>query len=78
MSKELKMLVKNLIRELQKCDPNMEVITEGCDCDGNSIKVTVNNRCVYIEREDYSFKDYKNNQDTPFPLPELSDLEGNN
>jgi len=33
------MKVKHLIVELQKFNPELEVITEGCDCDGDSASV---------------------------------------
>lgn len=30
------MKVKDLIARLQKCDPELEVQTEGCDCNGDT------------------------------------------
>lgn len=38
------MTVEQLIVELKKCDPQAEVITEGCDCDGDS---------AYLQRDPY-------------------------
>ena len=72
------MLVKHLIRELSKCDPEMQVITEGCDCNGESYAVTINTPSsdeawpayVYIERAPYgsATPKYSNFEDTPNPL----------
>lgn len=32
--------VRELIEALQKCDPDAEVLTEGCDCEGEAKSVT--------------------------------------
>ena len=63
------MKVAQLIRELQKI-PNQElpVRTEGCDCYGNSYRVSYNARRVVIERDDYTRVEYENADDTPYPL----------
>lgn len=48
------MLVKHLIEELQKCNPEAEVITEGCDCQGDSAYVSIDDEAtVCINRETY-------------------------
>lgn len=69
------MKVKHLIRELQKCDPEMEVVTEGCDCTGDSYKVSVDPGwdgqppMVSIDRSDRNGGDgYANTDDTPVPF----------
>lgn len=72
------MKVKHLIRELQKCGPELEVITEGCDCCGDSFAVTQESDqgTVTIVRSDSDFsreiggpfEDYANVEDTPKPL----------
>lgn len=65
------MLVKHLIRELQKCDPEAEVITEGCDCVGDTFSLAVNGKVVEVSRPDryVSHPDlYENTSDTPHPL----------
>ena len=67
------MLVKHLIRELQKCNPEAEVTTEGCDCTGDSynLEITPDGMLVEIGRHDayvrYPDK-YDNRTDTPKPL----------
>jgi hypothetical protein len=38
------MKVKHLIEELMKCDQELDVITEGCDCDGDSYAVKESDR----------------------------------
>ena len=68
------MKVKHLIRELQKCPPEAEVWTEGCDCQGESFSVEIQKRdgSVMINREwDKGPNDeyYDNTHDTPKPLP---------
>lgn len=50
------MKVKELIAELQKLDPELEVSTEGCDCYGDTAKVSVQHEggetYVLIERSE--------------------------
>jgi hypothetical protein len=43
--------VHELIDLLQRCDPEAEVWTEGCDCDGESCSVGVSLGEVYIHRD---------------------------
>ena len=67
------MLVKHLIRELQKCPPDAPVSTEGCDCYGESYAVKVESDGVSIIRNplpsfDTAYREYDNTQDTPEPL----------
>lgn len=65
------MLVKHLIRELQKCDPELPVETEGCDCYGDTYFVEQNESLVCIQRSDFivRFPDkYDNTLDTPLPI----------
>lgn len=66
------MKVKHLIRELLKCDPEMPVITEGCDCEGESYRVAIENGGVTICRQHYGDEpnnsNYDNSTDTPRPL----------
>lgn len=45
------MKVKHLIRELQKCDPEAEVWTEGCDCTGESHRVEADEDGVTVCRQ---------------------------
>ena len=55
--------VAQLIVELQKLDGNLEVMTEGCDCDGDAGSIEVANRYknafnelqpfAYIRRKPY-------------------------
>lgn len=70
------MLVKHLIRELLKCGQDVEVITEGCDCVGDSyaVEISKDGLRVMITRSDYRppGTDYDNTNDTPRPLPESS------
>ena len=40
------MTCAELIEELQKFPPNFSVITEGCDCNGNCVRVS-----LYAENE---------------------------
>ena len=71
------MKVKHLIRELQKCDPELEVATEGCDCYGDTFAVVIREP----ERGRRDFRDvvicrsnevagpvYDNTADTPNPI----------
>jgi hypothetical protein len=50
------MTVKELIEELQKFDPEMEVAIEGCDCIGDAAGVVLygldDEDCVLITRPD--------------------------
>ena len=50
------MKVKHLIRELLKTNEEYEVITEGCDCNGNSFKLEIDtvDKIVCINRSDHS------------------------
>jgi len=73
------MKVKHLIRELMKCDPEHEVETEGCDCDGDTYCVEQRSNFVYIRRHDEFISlydengercDWWNDRDTPRPLPQ--------
>lgn len=63
------MLVKRLIRELMKCDPEAVVSTEGCDCYGDSYCITYNAKEneVMIERDHLPHGRYNNSHDTPEP-----------
>lgn len=59
------MLVKHLIEELKKCDPEGEVMTEGCDCDGDSAFLERDyyedgSNAVYIHRSNVPKKKYDN------------------
>lgn len=74
------MRVKHLIEELSKCDPEMEVQTEGCDCYGDTVSVKVleygplaeepGKKVVLIERNECYDEVYIDNGDpTPRPLP---------
>lgn len=45
------MKVKELIVELEKCNPEKEVWTEGCDCWGNTVKIKEDADTVLIERD---------------------------
>lgn len=66
------MLVKHLIRELQKCNPEARVWTEGCDCTGDSCAVVVDeDGDIEIARSDRFVRypdQYDNSTDTPKPL----------
>lgn len=64
------MLVKHLIRELQKCNPEARVITEGCDCTGDTYSLAPESkgRWVEISRSERYTKKYDNGSDTPDPL----------
>lgn len=64
------MKVKHLIRELKKCNPELEVITEGCDCQGDSAAVKRQKTSVLIIRGASLETDepYDNTQDTLEPL----------
>jgi len=74
------MKVSDLIRELRKCPPDLPVVTEGCDCNGDTYAVSIDvsgvlPTCVLIERSDsnidrYEGEEYDNKADTPRPLPE--------
>jgi hypothetical protein len=66
------MLVKHLISELKKCNPEAEVITEGCDCTGDTFSLALKGNVVKISRSDRygNYADtYANTDDTPHPLP---------
>lgn len=61
------MLVKHLIRELQHCNPDSEVWTEGCDCIGETYSVShETDGSVMINRPARGI--YQNGEDTPEPL----------
>ena len=46
--------VGELVAALQQMDQNAPVLTEGCDCYGNVVKVSVfGDGFVVIERDDY-------------------------
>jgi len=69
------MKVKHLIKELQKCDPELSVITEGCDCQGDTFSLDYDSSGdITICRSDYvrDYKgeliEYENDQDTPEPI----------
>jgi hypothetical protein len=72
------MLVKHLIHELQKCNPDSEVITEGCDCTGDTFQLAIIRgahedipEIIEISRSDRYTTDnntYDNTKDTPHPL----------
>lgn len=74
------MKVKHLINELRKINPDLEVITEGCDCWGPTFRVEVcdgherpGNICrdyVLIHREDREHDGYNNLDPSPFPYKE--------
>jgi len=62
------MLVKHLIRELEKFDAEAEVYTEGCDCSGDTYAVELDaDGTVLIQRSDGKNDDYDNKADTPVP-----------
>lgn len=44
------MTVAELIAELQKHPSDAPVLTEGCDCNGNAVAVTMEDGEVMIER----------------------------
>lgn len=50
----MKMTVKQLIEELKKLDPDLEVQTEGCDCDSSVDMVVVDEhsgqKFAYLKR----------------------------
>lgn len=84
------MLVKHLIRELQKCDPNKPVIAIiPVEKDGGTKEfgwkngyyclsqyIGENAESIYITRK-YEGEDsnYRNYQDTPYPFPENTNKE---
>lgn len=47
------MTVSELMDALKKMPPNLEVITEGCDCDGDVTEVVhdTENAIVYLKRK---------------------------
>lgn len=79
------MLVKHMIRELMKCDPEMRLQVDAGEHSWPTIKLDINHDTVHIIssyqispmsndyndliREFYD-EDYDNTDDTPFPLPE--------
>lgn len=71
------MKVKHLIRELKKCNPDYAVETEGCDCNGDScfLEIDEKNSEVMIRRSiddwkgEHRFPDYGNTHPSPKPLP---------
>lgn len=64
------MRVKHLIRELRKCDPEAEVVTEGSDraADARTVKLRRPGE-VIICRTVSGEAPYDNAEDTPDPLP---------
>lgn len=63
------MRVKHLIRELHRCDPEAEVLTEGCDCYGDSYALDTSEAGeVLIQRSAMCDTAYQNSDDTPRPL----------
>lgn len=52
------MTVAELIEELKKMPQDIEVYTEGCDCDGDVTKVSVNERLVYGESVAYLHRSF--------------------
>lgn len=63
------MLVKHLIRELSKFDPELEVIIESFGLDGDTCLVDLVDNMVYIQCSEYKGLDlaYDNTKDTPRP-----------
>lgn len=63
------MLVKHLIRELSKFDPELEVIIEACGFDGDTCLVELIDGLVYIQCSEFKGLDfaYDNAEDTPRP-----------
>lgn len=43
--------VGELVEQLKDVDPNMSVITAGCDCDGYDCWVQIKSDHVYINRD---------------------------
>ena len=70
------MLVKHLIRELNKFSHDVEVMTEGCDCYGDTYCVRwldEDRDTVMIQRSggfDFNDSTYVNSNDTPLPYPD--------
>lgn len=64
------MLVKHLIRELQKVNPEFQVLTEGCDCFGESAYVAIDatDKSISIMRDSSFGRNYNNYEDTKLPL----------
>lgn len=46
------MKAAELIRLLSACDPDLEVDTEGCDCDGDVAHVVIENGGILLARSD--------------------------
>jgi hypothetical protein len=42
--------VRELIAALEEVDPELEVVTQGCDCDGDVAKVSIDGTNAYLER----------------------------
>lgn len=59
------MLVKHLIRELEKMPPDLPVYTEGCDCWGDTYAIKREGGDVLIQRSENKGVSYKNENDTP-------------
>lgn len=49
------MKVSELIEKLQKAPPDAEVLTEGCDCNGDTAIVIVGEDGVMIARSDSTY-----------------------
>ena len=43
------MTVKELIKELRKHNPDAEIVTEGCDCEGEVVTVTAESRLSIVK-----------------------------
>ena len=58
--------VGELIKKLQEFDENALVYTEGCDCIGNAVDVTLESdgKSVLIERDDRAMESKPNGQGT--------------
>ena len=58
------MTVAALIKQLSALDPDLEVITEGCDCDGTASLAQVEEAkdgLVAVIRRHYGWRDLSNN-----------------
>ena len=65
--------VGDLVAELSKQDQDAFVFTEGCDCIGNVVKVSVDSEGhVLLERDDYACRDGVLSDDYAEPTDETS------
>lgn len=63
------MKVKHLIKELQKCDPEMEVMTDSEGYEYDTCYLEFRSEGILITHDKGMLSNYENDQDTPKPLP---------